>query len=183
LRQSFLNGSLTRLLDPDTVLRTRIPEFVARGDFGLASGAKADGTYERVWYPEDLASEEVSFEPGVFLLLREKAKILKSKAEPAPHPAPGPGPEPEPESGREPWGEPAPEPGPATRTIRLRGPVPPEIWNRLGTKIIPKLRSGKDVKVEVGFSTTIDAKAAANLESDLRQLIHELGLAEKIQFE
>ena len=37
LRQSFLNGSLTRLLDPDTILRGKIVEFVSRGDFGLAS--------------------------------------------------------------------------------------------------------------------------------------------------
>ena len=28
LRQSFLNGSLTRLLDPDTILRGKIVEFV-----------------------------------------------------------------------------------------------------------------------------------------------------------
>ena len=36
LRQSFLNGTLTRLLDPERVLRTRIIEFVAAGEFGLA---------------------------------------------------------------------------------------------------------------------------------------------------
>jgi hypothetical protein len=36
LRQSFLNGSLTRLVDPDSTLRSKIVEFVARGDFGLA---------------------------------------------------------------------------------------------------------------------------------------------------
>src|SRR5262249_26454598 len=34
LRQSFLNGALTRLLDPDTVLRHKIVEFVQNGDFG-----------------------------------------------------------------------------------------------------------------------------------------------------
>src|SRR6185503_7133661 len=50
LRQSFLNGSLTRLVDPDTTLKSRILEFVDRGDFGLASGKKVDGTYERIWF-------------------------------------------------------------------------------------------------------------------------------------
>src|SRR5207245_1886238 len=25
--------------------------------------------------------------------------------------------------------------------------VPPEVWNRLGTKILPKLRSGSDLKI------------------------------------
>jgi len=48
LRQSFLNGSLTRLLDPDTILRNKITEFVSKGDFGLSSGQKPDGTYDRV---------------------------------------------------------------------------------------------------------------------------------------
>ena len=40
LRQSFLNGSLTRLVDPDATLKSKIVEFVTRGDFGLASGNK-----------------------------------------------------------------------------------------------------------------------------------------------
>jgi hypothetical protein len=52
LRQSFLNGSLTRLVDPDTTLKLKMVEFVTRGDFGLASGKKPDGTYERVWSRE-----------------------------------------------------------------------------------------------------------------------------------
>ena len=43
LRQSFLNGSLTRLLDPDATLRAKIVEFVERGDFGLASGRQPGG--------------------------------------------------------------------------------------------------------------------------------------------
>jgi hypothetical protein len=41
LRQSFLNGSLTRLVDPDATLKSKIVEFVTQGDFGLASGKKA----------------------------------------------------------------------------------------------------------------------------------------------
>jgi len=36
-----------RLVDPDATLKSKIAEFVLRGDFGLASGAKPDGTYER----------------------------------------------------------------------------------------------------------------------------------------
>ena len=52
LRQSFLNGALTRLIDPDAVLRRRIVEFVGTGDFGLASGDKGGGEYERLWFRE-----------------------------------------------------------------------------------------------------------------------------------
>ncbi|MGF1613144.1 MAG: hypothetical protein ACFCVA_04305 [Gammaproteobacteria bacterium] len=48
LRQSFLNGALTRLIDPDATLKSKIVEFVSRGDFGLAADQKADGSYERL---------------------------------------------------------------------------------------------------------------------------------------
>jgi hypothetical protein len=192
LRQSFLNGSLTRLLDPDTTLRGKIAEFVARGDFGLASGQKADGTYERVWFQESVSPDEVAFEPGVFLLTKAKAQALKAGVpEPAlpaapdaaqtgpglesapPVPSPGPGPEPGPE----------PAPGVQTKTIRLVGFVPPEVWNRLGTKILPKLRSGSDLKVGVDFSVTVNRDVAGSLVSDLRQILNELGLADKVHLE
>ena len=48
LRQSFLNGGLTRLVDPDAVLRGKIVEFVEKGDFGVGSAQKPDGSYERI---------------------------------------------------------------------------------------------------------------------------------------
>ena len=76
LRQSFLNGSLTRLMDIDTVLREKITDFVASGEFGLASGQHSDGTYDRVWFAEPISSDEVAFESGVFLLRKAKAKEL-----------------------------------------------------------------------------------------------------------
>jgi hypothetical protein len=77
LRQSFLNGALTRLPDPDTILRKRIGEFVEKGDFGLASGQSADG-YRRVWFHEWVGPDEISFEPNVFLLTKAKAHALKA---------------------------------------------------------------------------------------------------------
>jgi hypothetical protein len=62
LRQSFLNGSLTRLIDPDAILKGKIAEFVNHGEFGIASGKRKDGTYERLWFEELLATDEVGFE-------------------------------------------------------------------------------------------------------------------------
>ncbi|HNR13177.1 MAG TPA: DUF499 domain-containing protein, partial [Thermodesulfobacteriota bacterium] len=97
LRQSFLNGSLTRLLDPDTVLRSRIAAWVDKGDFGFASGQKTDGSYDRVWFQEAVPSEEIIFDQGVFLLLKSKAKALKSSSGPAHEPEPTQRPEPRPE--------------------------------------------------------------------------------------
>ena len=72
--QSFLNGSLTRLLDPNTTLRGKIVEFVGRGDFGLASGQKPDGTYERVWFEEPVSPDEVAFMPWVFCSPRTRRR-------------------------------------------------------------------------------------------------------------
>jgi len=190
LRQSFLNGSLTRLLDPDTTLRGKIVEFVSRGDFGLASGQKPDGTYERVWFNEPLGADEVAFESGVFLLLKSKASLLKTVQEPEAGPEPIPGPEPTPAGGRgEPTPGPSPEPEPeptpsaGTRTFRISGDVPPEIWNRLGTKVLPKLRGGSDLKIGIEFSVTIDGQLAQSFETDLKQILEDLGLTGRIQVE
>ena len=63
------------------------------------------------------------------------------------------------------------------------GTVPPEIWNRLGTKIIPKLRSGADLRIGVDFSVAISADLARTLESDLRQILEDLNLQNKIKIE
>ncbi len=183
LRQSFLNGSLTRLVDPDAILKSKVVEFVSRGDFGLASGRKSDGSYERVWFEELVARDEVAFESGVFLLTKAIAQSLK--AGPRPEPALGPEPQPAPESGPAPGpGQepgPSPIPGAQTRTIRLVGAVPPEVWNRLGTKVLPKLRSGSDLKVSVDFSVTVNKDVAGSLTSDLRQILDDLGLADKVE--
>jgi hypothetical protein len=183
LRQSFLNGSLTRLLDPDTILRGKIVEFVSRGDFGLASGQKPEGGYERVLFTEFTDPADVTFESGVFLLLKAKAMGFKAAQEltpgggaeavPTPEivPTPGLGPEPE------------PAPSATTKTFRICGDVPPEIWNRLGTKILPKLRSGSDLKIGIEFSVTIDGQLERTFEADLKQILEDLGLTGRVQIE
>jgi hypothetical protein len=178
LRQSFLNGSLTRLLDPDAVLKAKIVEFVGNADFGLASGSRPDGSYDRIWFEEMLSPDEVTFEANVFLLAKAKAKALKSKPlsfEPPP--------EEPPEEKKKETEKPPKEPQPGRTTLRLSGTLPPEVWNRLGTKLITKLRSGNDLRVEVGFSVSIDAQLASGFESELRQILEDLGLADKIVVE
>ncbi|MBI4730026.1 MAG: DUF499 domain-containing protein [Acidobacteria bacterium] len=183
LRQSFLNGSLTRLVDPDLILRGKIAEFVRCGEFGLASGRNPEGGYERVWFGEPVATDEVAFEADVFLLRKDAAAALKSGAPPEPQPEASPTPGPEPLTAVGPGPDSEPEPGIETKTIRLAGTVPPEVWNRLGTKIIPKLRSGSDLKVGVDFSVTVSAAGAESLASELRQILQELGLADAVRLE
>jgi hypothetical protein len=185
LRQSFLNGSLTRLVDPDATLKSKIVEFVTRGDFGLASGQKTDGHYDRVWFRDLVAPDEVAFEAGVFLLRKPAAEALKAGLSGTPAPIS------ESELGPGPAGAPASEPGPVTpsepadsmRTLRLVGTVPPEVWNRLGTKILPKLRPGAELKIGPEFSVRVSANSANGLVNELRQILQELGLAETVRVE
>lgn len=179
LRQSFLNGALTRLLDPDFILKTKIVEFVRSGEFGLGSGARADGTYERVWFEEEVCPDEVTFDAGIFLIRKSMAKGLKApspiQTPPAESAPVGPGPL---------DGALVPEKEPQTlqsSQIRVVGEVPSEAWNRLGTKLIPKLRSsGNDLSLKLDLSTTVEGNAGA-LRDDLRQVIEDLGLTERLK--
>jgi hypothetical protein len=181
LRQSFLNGSLTRLVDPDATLKSKIVEFVTRGDFGLASGKKTDGTYERMWFQEMVAPDEVAFEAGVFLLRKATTEALRARQPATPTPTPEPEPEPTPPPGPAPG--PGPEPAASTRKLRVSGSVPAEVWNRLGTKIIPKLRAGTELKIGLEFSVTVSTDSANGLATELRQILQELGLAEAVKVE
>ncbi len=173
LRQSFLDGSLTRLVDPDTILRAKISDFVGNGDFGLASGRQSDGTFESLWFREPIAIEEVAFESGVFLLTKEAAEALGAGTPATEPPGPLP-PKPVPTNG-----EPStvtPTIGKATTTVRLSGAVPAEVWNRLGTKVLPKLRTGSDLKIGLDIEVTVSSNGATNLVAELRQILQELGL-------
>lgn len=184
LRQSFLNGSLTRLVDPDTVLRAKIVEFVRNGDFGLASGRRDDGSFERVWFQEAVGGDEVAFESGVFLLRKVTTEALREGPPAASAPEPGtvPGPIlPASETASTPGPEPVPSAG--TRTLRVVGSVPPEIWNRLGTKILPKLKAGSELRIGVEFTVTVSADTASALEGELRQVLEELGLRNAVRVE
>ena len=196
LRQSFLNGALTRLLDPDCVLKIKLAEFVGRGDFGLAFGPRPDGGYERLWYNEPLPTEEVVFESGVVLLKKVKAEELKKRPVSAPGDSTppaitGPAVTTADTSGRTGAGESTGvQPpvvvlptGPTTKTIKLSGNVPAELWNRLGTRVLPKLRTGKDLKIGIEFSVTVEAEQVNNLVVELRQILSDLGLNDSCRLE
>jgi hypothetical protein len=119
----------------------------------------------------------VAFEADVFLLLKGPAETLKAGV-PAEQEL-GTSAEPEAPATPETSVEPGiiPVAGGDVTTLRLVGTVPPEVWNRLGTKILPKLKSGSDLKVGVEFSVTVSADIAASMASELQQIVDELGLA------
>ena len=194
LRQSFLDGSLTRLVDPDAVLRRKIVEFVAKGDFGLGSGRRADGRFERASFRETVSPEDVMFEADVHLLTRGLAERLKAPPAPEPEPPPGPGPSADgsgdgpPGPGPGPDVPPDPEPPtppepPVRKALRIHGDIPPEVWNRVGTRLLTKLRTGGDLKVGVTFELTADGAGADALLADLRQILDDLQLTERVQID
>jgi len=188
MRQAFLNGALTRLLDPDTVLKEKIAEFVQRGEFGLASVQRQDGAFERIWFNQPVGTEEVLFDSQMFLLTKDRAKACNAPTGPeasatiAQQPTP---------STATALGEstsktvsPAPSntavPQRAT-TLRLQGSITPEVWNKLGVRLLPKLRNGQQLKLAVDFSCEMEKDEARTLESELKQALHDLGLANSIQ--
>ncbi len=184
LRQSFLNGSLTRLVDPDAALRRKIVEFVESGLFGLASGSKTDEGYERMWYAETVGIEEVTFEQNVFLLTRARSRELCSPSvrDPASSfiavetedTAPQPEPSPDKEHESTPPSDDAPV------SLRLSGTIPPELWNRLGTKLIPKLRAGDNLVIGTDISIEVAQPMAESLQADVRQVLGDLNLADQM---
>lgn len=100
-----------------------------------------------------MAPDEVAFKAGVFLLEKDRARALKSGVVPAPAPEPSP-PVPAPAPVVQPGVTPSPAPAQAaeTKTLRLVGTVPREVWNRLGTKLLPKLQAGSNLQIGVDFS-------------------------------
>ncbi len=56
------------------------------------------------------------------------------------------------------------------------GAIPPELWNKLGTRLIPKLRSGKVVSLQVRTSVEIPASERQHLAAEIRRILAELGL-------
>ena len=196
LRRSFLDGSLIRLIDPDAVLRRKVAEWVGKGEFGLGSGRGADGRFEHVSFQETVAAEDVVFESDIYLLARKVAEGVQAAPEPDPDvPAasqPGAnaasggltapvagrtaGPDPQ---------RPAPSEPSADRTIRVHGKIQAETWNRVGTRLLPKLRggSGRDLQVAVSFELTAGGPGTDALLADLRQVVDDLQLGDSLKID
>ena len=166
------------MLDPDKVLRTKIVEFVGNGDFGMASGLLQNGKYQRAWFKQALQPEEVAFDANVFLLKKEAAEKLLAP----PPPAVPSGGESSPITPSEPptgvGGAPIPSPTPDTVVVQLSGEVPPEQWNKVGIKLIPKLRATNSLHIEVVMTANIDGSGATNFVEEVNQAINDLGLSD-----
>ena len=180
LRQSFLDGSLTRLSDPEKVLRRQIAALVAAGEFGLASGVRPDGGYGRFWYAEPIRQEEVAFDAEVFLLTKTKSETLRTRPEPDPPPQ-----EPSKPShvgaDREPDPEPPTSDEESRASLQVLGTIPAEVWNRLGVTILPKLRALDDLRVGIELSATVNSARVQSLEAELIQALRDLDLGDRLR--
>jgi hypothetical protein len=155
LRQSFLDGSLIRLLDADAALRSRVIEWVETGAFGLASCVGPDGSYQTVWFRQLLPASAISFDAELYLLKPDVAAGLLDR--PACDAA-----------------QPAEE---QPTTITISGDLPADQWNRLGARLIPKLHAAGRLSASITLVCQIDAVPAPGLTKDLRQILAELDLA------
>jgi hypothetical protein len=73
--------------------------------------------------------------------------------------------------------------GPRTRLIRLQGSIPPEVWNRVGNRLLPKLRTGRRLDVSVGFEIEVDAATAEHVLAEIRQILADLSLSDRIRID
>ncbi|MGQ9583739.1 MAG: DUF499 domain-containing protein, partial [Thermoplasmatota archaeon] len=184
LRQAFMNGSLTRLADPERVLQEQIPKFVERGEFGLGSGQRPDGMFERHWFKEVVPQEEIVFDTQTFLLRKQKAEALRAQtaAEHAPAGTDAGTVTPEASvaagwtSGTEAAEAGVPSEVAAMVRLCVRGEIPPEVWNRLGTKLLPKLRQGQSLRLSLTAEVEVALVDRARLEQEIRRILQEMGL-------
>ena len=189
LRQSFLNGALTRLLDPDA--RPEDQARRVRRPRRLRSGVRAE---TRRQLRTALVFRTRSCRRGRLRVRRRPAQegqgrgteersrlhaAYRLATDNVPTPAGRHGAA---QAGRHGAGT-AHGVRPADRqdkTIKLSGNVPAELWNRLGTRVLPKLRTGKDLKIGIEFSVTVEAANANDLQAELKQILTDLGLQDAL---
>ena len=131
-------------------------------------------------------TEEVAFENGVFLLTKAKAEELRQRPiEIAPTPPTVT--DDEQNGGTERQGEieTTSEPDPETpiiiqpdrkASLSLSGTLPRESWNRVGTRLLPKLQGSEDISLKIELSASVGVEQAENMATELRQALEDLGL-------
>ena len=68
-----------------------------------------------------------------------------------------------------------------TTTLRLVGTVPPEAWNRIGFKILTKMKSGIDLLAGIDLSVTVDRGMAAEMLRELGLAVNDLGQKDRLR--
>ena len=68
-------------------------------------------------------------------------------------------------------------------TLQPAGVLPSDLWNRVGTKFIPKLKGAGELLVGVDLVVASPERIAGNLASDIRLILEELGLTDGSEIE
>ena len=196
LRQSFLDGSLTRLADPDAVLKSKIHDFVYKGDAGLISSSSTDGQGYHLWFKEDIDPSEIMFVSEVSLVMAKKVDLYKPKDEPGPQTDPNGGvmpPEPEGDgqgSGTDSdtdstYGQGQHDPQPELHrieTIKLSGELPYELWNKFSRSVLTKLNaSSNGLIIKIDIKAETESNRSENVKRELSSGIQEVKLDDKIK--
>jgi len=75
-----------------------------------------------------------------------------------------------------------PETGePRLQTLSIDGSLRPEVWNRVGTKLLPKLRTGSNLVISVRFQVDLREDLQIMLRSDLEQILRDLGIENSLR--
>lgn len=195
LRQSFLDGSLTRLIDPEQVLEKRIIELVENGDAGLLSQSSADGSVYRLWYKEELNPSEVMFESEVCLVMASKIGLYQTKDEASS--------EAEAVNGFRALKRSEDTQGvhnmadaedssqedvfyraPQLQNLKLSGELPFELWNKFSRAVLTKLNaSSKNLVIKLDVEAELDSIRYENIIKELSSGIQEVNLSEKLKIE
>jgi hypothetical protein len=143
-----------------------------------------------LWFQEPVDPADVTFDKDVFLLTKQQAEALRQAEQ---QPAPGNGkddveddattPKPDPQPNPEPAPEPSPDPAPAKLRLCVAGKIPPEVWNRVGTKILPKLRDREDFAITISLAADVASDVAPGLQTELAQALQDLGIADSVTVE
>ena len=199
LRQSFLSGRLTRLVDPDRTLRRKIAEFVGSGDFGLAYESRGSQDYDSVRYKEPISEDEVAFEDYVVLLRKSTAEAYKASGGQPTGSTGGTGVIDRPDAGSggsdtgtdvggsgtdgegsgtdgEGSGSSGTDTTERQVTVRVNGDIPSNVWNVIGTRVLSQFRRHGEVKTGIDLSVSINAADAQKLATDLRRSLEDLGI-------
>jgi hypothetical protein len=67
--------------------------------------------------------------------------------------------------------------------ISVSGNVPPEQWNRLGTRLIPKMRAAGTLTAAIRLEAEVDPVRTTALSTELQQIIDEIGLSGSVRVE
>ena len=174
-----MTAAVKVLLAPREKTRRLIHHPSSRALLSRRSCAEPGG---KVWYHEDVSAAEIAFEADVYLLAKSLAERLKS-----PEIIPVPPSEPEPASPETPASAESPRPdgGDTSKNaiISVAGSIPPEQWNRLGTRLLPKMRAAGTMTASIRLEIKLDESKAPALSAELRQIVDENGLSATVRVE